>query len=277
MAETVATEASAPVTAPATPAATPPASPQATAAAIVTDGGTAAPEQATPSAGTPATPDTATSLLSDAAKPIEPAPSAEAAQPPPDGEKDEKAPDASASAEEPAPIVYEPWKAPEGITLDEQTVKPFNDLLAAAKVDQQVGQQLVDMHFAQLQTVREAIAEQQRQTWATLRSGWVDQVKSDPEMGGARFETALHACGSVIEEYASGHPKGSAEHKAAVAELREVFAMTGAGDHPAVVRLLHNVGKARAAPRPVPAHQPAPAPQTRASRRYAASLNGSAP
>lgn len=255
----------APETAPAAPPAV------ATAAAIVTDSGTAAPAQATPEA-TPAAPDaaapdTATSLLGEAAKPKdEAAPAEQAPAASTEGEaKDEKAPDASASAEEAPPIVYEPWTLPEGMTLDDAAVKPFNDLLVEAKVSQEVGQRLVDMHLAEVARLHEIVTEQNRQSWTEARTKWIDAVKADPEIGGARFETAMHLCGDIIEQFG-----GTREQQD---ELRQVLAMTGAGDHPAMIRLIHNVGKVLRPPQPVMANRP-PLALSRAQKRYAASLNG---
>lgn len=206
------------------------------------------------------------SLLSEA-RPAPEAPSKDATPEKPVEEV--KAPDASASAEASPPVAYEPWKLPEGVSLTEADVQPFNDILAATKAPQEVGQQLIDLHLAEVTKVAERMAARQTEHWNETRRTWVDQVRADPEIGGNRLETVLNAAGAVIEQYG-----GTADQ---VKELRQVLALTGAGDHPALVRLFNNLGKARATEgRPVAAMTPPPAPQTRAQRRYAGSLNGAA-
>ena len=90
-----------------------------------------------------------------------------------------------------------------------------------------------------------------------------------PELGGNRFQTTVQVCSEMIRQFG-----GNQEQQA---ELRQVFDLTGAGDSPAVVRLINNIGKAlRESRGPVVATQPTPAPTRKADRRYAGSMNGAA-
>src|SRR6185437_7889894 len=129
-----------------------------------------------------------------------------------------------------------------------------------AKV-QEFGQKLVDLYVNEVQGLGQRLQQRQVEIWNDQNAAWKDEVRGDPELGGNRIATTLNTCGSVIEQY-GGTPQQ-------IAELRQAFNATGAGNHPAVVRLLHNIGKALGEGRPVPAQKPAPAPVGKAQRRYA--------
>jgi hypothetical protein len=261
----------------AAPAAAAPAAPAATApVAAVADAAPAAPavapvetakpvESAAPAADAKALdatkpPETPASLLSDAGKPAPVDPAAQA-----DGEP---APAATEPAQAPAPT-YETFKLPDGVSLGEKELVNFTGLLGefetGAKADhaqvQEFGQKLVDLYVAEVQTLGQRLQQRQVEVWNDQNAQWVDQVRSDPEIGGNRIKTTLNIAGSVIEQYG-----GNAQQ---IAELRQAFNTTGAGNHPSIVRLLHNIGKALGEGRPVPAQKPAPAPAGKAQRRYA--------
>jgi hypothetical protein len=267
----------------AAPAAAAPAAPAATApvtaapAPVVAEAAPAAPavaapveaakpvESAAPAADAKAPdaakpPETPASLLSDAGKPAPVDPAAQA-----DGEP---APAATEPAQAPAPT-YETFKLPDGVSLGEKELVNFTGLLGefetGAKADhaqvQEFGQKLVDLYVAEVQTLGTRLQQRQVEVWNDQNAQWVDQVRSDPEIGGNRIKTTLNIAGSVIEQYG-----GNAQQ---IAELRQAFNTTGAGNHPSIVRLLHNIGKALGEGRPVPAQKPAPAPAGKAQRRYA--------
>jgi hypothetical protein len=197
-------------------------------------------------------------LLSDAVAkpPVAPTPAptpAEAAPPAP--------------AAEPAPLpTYEPFKAPEGVTLDANTTKSFTELLGKyeqetktdhAKV-QALGQQLTDFYLAEQKRQQDALME----NFNSMRDGWRKSVTTDTDLGAHNLPTTLAAAGALIEQYG-----GTVEQQA---ELRQVLKITGAGDHPAMVRLFRNAGKHLATEgKPVPATNPKnPAVLPRSQRRY---------
>ncbi len=238
------------------PEASPPASPQSSAE---TTPATAAPTTDAKEPG---------SLLSDAATaPVEAEkPKGDEAKPAADAKPAEAAP----AVEIPTPV-YEPFTLPEGVSLDGERVGKFTEMLGkfevATKADhaqvQQLGQQLVEAHIAELKRVEQAGQE----AWAKMRDEWKNTFLTDREMGGNRKETTLARCGAMIEQYG-----GSADQ---VKELRTAFAMTGMGDHPALIRLLNNIGRALGEGTPVPALNPvSPVKPAKSARRYANSMNG---
>jgi hypothetical protein len=169
--------------------------------------------------------------------------------------KDEEAPPASSKD-----FTLEPFTVPEGITLAEDQLKELQTILVEAsptkEVAQATGQKLVDLFVKEVQQLE---AAQQRQ-WEDTNAEWVKAVKADPEIGGNRIDTALRNCASVIETFG-----GTKEQKA---EIREALKITGAGNHPAMVRLFNRIGEALGEGQPKPAPTPTPKPQTRAQRRY---------
>ncbi len=245
----------APVAAPAVPVTAPAAPPAEAAPAPASP----APPSATPApaaAAPTAAPSEPGSLLSDAvSKPPAPA----VAAPPVE-------PAAPAPAEPVALPTYEPFKAPEGVTLDGNVTKSFTEILGkyevATKADhaavQQFGQELTNFYLAEQTRQRSELME----NFNAMRDGWRKAVSTDADLGGATLPTTLAAAGALIEQYG-----GTAEQQA---ELRQVLKITGAGDHPAMVRLFRNAGKHLATEgRPVPATNPKnPALQPRSQRRY---------
>lgn len=177
----------------------------------------------------------ATSLLSEAAKPAEPPKPVEAAKPDP------------TPAAQPQPLpTYEAFKLPEGLPegtkLDDARVGEFTKVLGEYEngpkdhaSTQAFGQKMVDFHLAELGSAVKTMQESQQQSWDAMRGKWVDAVRNDPELGKNQLETTLARAGDMIEQYG-----GSAEQKQ---ELRDALGLTGMGDHPALVRLLSNIGK----------------------------------
>lgn len=201
-------------------------------------------------------PKPAVSMLSEAME--KPAP-AEAA---PVEAKDAPADQAPVAEPEPeAAPTYESFTLPEGAMVDPAEIGKFTEVLGKHKAPQELGQELIDLHVAEVsrlaQSLVQANAAAQQEAWSGLNQTWRDDVLSDPEIGGKRHKTAMNVCGAVIEEY--GTPG-----------LRAALDLTGAGNNPEIIRFIHNIGKALGEGRPIPAIKPAPAPSSKAQRRYGA-------
>lgn len=179
----------------------------------------------------------------------------------PEGEVKEGEPAIEAPAPAPVqPLTYEAFKFPEGIKLDDAEVKGYTDIFGKHQIPQPVVQELIDYHTAQLAESNRRQQTVQREVWNSTRQGWVNDFKAS-DIGGNRAETTLAQAGGVMERYAGGPEQ--------LKELRNVLTMTGAGDHPAVIRLLANVGKVLGEGRPVPATHAKAAPTKSTARgRY---------
>lgn len=213
----------------------------------------AATESAPPTAPVASSPEAAAadptptpSLLTEAVKPPagEPAPAPDA--PPPE-----------------APVVtYEPFTLPEGITLAEKDVGRYTEVLAKHKAPQELGQDLINLHLEEVQKTRAAIDKANRDGWHQTRTQWADEVRADPDLGGARLQTTLTRCADVMDRFA-GDPVA----------FRDMLKLTGTDNHPLMVGFLNNIGKVLSEPRAVPAPKPMPLPTTKAQRRYG-NMNG---
>lgn len=181
----------------------------------------------------------------------------------------------AAPAEPVAPLPTYELKFPEGFKVDDAQAGKFNELLGGyereAGVDhakfQEFGQKALDFHVAELQRVQAESDRLQTEAWSTMRNEWRESFKADPEIGGNRRETTLQAAAQIIDQF-GGTP-------AQATELRQILSLTGAGDHPAVIRWAANIAKALSEGRPVPAVVPKPpAMMSRKERRY--NTNGAA-
>ena len=236
---------------------------------------------AAPSSQPDAAPQPAPSLLSTA-KPAEavpdqpPAAEAEAAPPPVEQ---------AAPAELPLPS-YEPFSLPEGVSLDQERQSAFTAILGetenkiitspaeAHALVQEMGQKLVNLYLDEAKANSERLAQQQQQVWTQTREQWVSEFKDDPEIGGNRRDTTLARCGAMVELY--GRTVGPQQEQA----LRDAMTLTGAGDHPELLRFInwaagYAIEKSRMVAAPA---MPQQLPMSRAQRMYRNSipLNGAA-
>lgn len=125
------------------------------------------------------------------------------------------------------PISATDIKMPEGLTADEPTMKSFIDIINdQALKPAERAQKLIDLQAS----VNAKASEAGSAEFDALQTTWQTQVKDDPEIGGANFETTMSNIGKVVDQY--GTP-----------ELRQVMDMTGAGNHPEVCRFLNKIAK----------------------------------
>jgi hypothetical protein len=157
------------------------------------------------------------------------------------------------------------------VTLEAEKVSELTKLLGdtelATKADhaamQGLGQKLVEMYIAESKRAQQAQAD----SWVKTRDDWRNQFIGDPDLGGARQEQTIRACGAMIEQYG-----GSREQQA---ELRTAFGITGMGDHPAMIRLLNNIAKVTNESTKTATGTPVSnRPASKSARRYNNSLNG---
>lgn len=155
------------------------------------------------------------------------------------GKKAEPKPDDKVEAPKPADpateaFKYEAFKLPEGVPVDEARINAFTEIVGPHKLDQETAQKLVDLHTTTLQQFQEHLVAQQHAAFAETRRGWVDQIKADPVLGGSGHQTALQAAARMRDLLVP---------EAHRAEFADFMRITGAGDHPALMRLLHNAAR----------------------------------
>jgi hypothetical protein len=141
--------------------------------------------------------------------------------------------DATAEAPPPAPIKYEAFKVPDGVTLDQERIGKFVEIAGPGQVNQDVAQNLLNLHVEEIQRVHQQAVDNQRKVWNTYIDTITNELRKDPDLGGNRLETSLSMAKAVIEEYLPA---------AEAAEYCEMLKHNGMGNHRLQVKLLHAIG-----------------------------------
>jgi len=116
-----------------------------------------------------------------------------------------------------------------------------------------------------------AAAEARRQLdaeRATQSQKWRQEFEDDPSLAGNHRDTTLWRANAVIDEYAADRTLPPAERKAQTESFKKALRESGLQNHPAMVRLLRNVGNDLVEGKPVPALKAPPPPRTKAERLY---------
>jgi hypothetical protein len=224
---------------------------------------TPAPAPVTPGAAAPTTPATPTGvaptlLAADPAKPADPA--ATPAEPAPEAMTREKFDALSPSKQveawkelneeqrktlgieaEPT-ATYKDFKVPDGVTLDADSLKAASDMFAESGLNQTQAQKFIDMAIAREQ----AAMERSVQVYRDIQTKWQGEVKSDPEIGGDKLEASLASARRAMD-------------RLNIPGLNEALDVTGAGNHPAVVKAFVRLGQMVSEDRFVPGNSAAPA------------------
>lgn len=180
----------------------------------------------------------------DAPKPAEEKP---AEAPKPDAPKPEDKPaekPAEAPAEAAAPVALEyKYEIPEGMSLNDEQRGELHTALDAYRADPANVQPLMDYHVTRVNEVVEQVSRQQHDVFNQTRRTWNDEIKGDEQMGGSGFETTKQAVARMRDLLVSSHQPGTPEYARDSKAFNEFCRVTGAGDHPALWRLLHNAAR----------------------------------
>ena len=123
-------------------------------------------------------------------------------------------------------IVYEPFSLPDGVSVEPDALEQAHALFAESGLPQKQAQRFVDLALAR----EKAAAERGVKAFHDLQARWVAEIKADPEIGGERLGAAVVAASRVLE-------------RLAIPGLREALNVTGAGNHPAIVKAFVRIGR----------------------------------
>lgn len=152
-----------------------------------------------------------------------------------------------APAPAPEPLTADALELPEGFTPDDEAMGQFLELANDAGLDAEKANNLIGIHTKMM----EHVATDMQQRWDQTQADW--QAKSREEFG-ANLDHTLQNIAKVLDQYGD-------------AEAREAFLVTGAGNHPAVVRLLAKIAQ-DVNERPPVSGAPSTAPADRATRMF---------
>lgn len=123
-----------------------------------------------------------------------------------------------------APEKYE-FKSAEGQELDAEAVKAFEPIAKELNLSNEQAQKLVDVYGSKIMP---KLVEQQAAQWQQQIEQWSEQVKADKDLG---TDASIGAAQKAMEKF--GSP-----------ELKQYLNETGLGNHPELVRIFANIGKA---------------------------------
>lgn len=203
-----------------------------------------------------------TSLISSATTETTPPPANPEAIPDPAPstvESEGQAPGAEGPpAAEPAPLALADLSLPEGFEMPEDVGASFLELVNSPPATRaEFGNALIAMHTSLL----ESVAGQYAQQWESTQEQWRTEVQNLPEIGGKNLDKSLSEIAKVIDRYGDK-------------DARDALAMTGAGNHPALVRLFHKIAKDLNEAPPVQGTAATDAPKDRASRMFGSTQQG---
>ena len=108
----------------------------------------------------------------------------------------------------------------------------YTNILGKYNLTQEAGQELADFGANLVKQTQEKMAQSQLDTFAETRRGWVAEAQ---KKFGNRFDTVVNDAKFAISELVPD--------KKARADLWNVLAFTGAGDHPAVIDVMARAAK----------------------------------
>lgn len=125
-----------------------------------------------------------------------------------------------------APEEYADFTMPEGMEVNKPFLDAAQPVLKELGLSQIQAQKLIDMYAGQVQADSKANSDSHNQ----VVKDWVNEAKSDKEIGGDKFDENVGIAKRGIDKF--GTPK-----------LVEVLEQTGLGSHPEFIRLFTRVGK----------------------------------
>lgn len=152
--------------------------------------------------------------------------------------------DPSLLAQAAEPVAYESLKLPDGISVDPESLAAATELFRASALSQEQAQKFIDLAVSREQ----AAARKGAQAFVDLQNKWVSEIKADPDIGGDKLTASLASAARAID-------------RLGVPGLREALNLTGAGNHPAVVKAFVRLGQMVSEDRFQPGKDAAPGAQ----------------
>lgn len=123
---------------------------------------------------------------------------------------------------------YDALTLPEGVPADQPLFGEFKNLALDEGIAPEKAQKLVDLMVPKIVEAQKKPYEM----WADTQEAWVNEIKADPVIG-KDLDKQIAIAARAIDNF------GSADDRLAV---RKALAFTGAGNNPAIVRWMHQVG-----------------------------------
>lgn len=175
----------------------------------------------------------------------------------------DKKPEANAETPPAPPPVYDAYKLPETLKLDETRLAEFNTILGEAELAggakheamQALGQKVMDLYAGEVQRIGEQVQKYQVDVWNRHLETELNVLKSDPELGGNRIDTTLGNAKYVLEQFG-----GSKEEQD---RLLAAWDRAGVSSNRDTIALLNRMFERYREPEPVPPNLPSVKPNNR--------------
>jgi hypothetical protein len=119
-----------------------------------------------------------------------------------------------------------------------------SEALDAFRADPKAGaQKFLDLHNQTMQQYAEHVSNEQRRIFNEQVDSWRTQAMGDEQFGGAAWKTSSKAIARARDAFVSRHAFGSDAYNAERQEFIQMLDYSGVGNHPAMLRLLHNVAR----------------------------------
>jgi hypothetical protein len=134
----------------------------------------------------------------------------------------------------PEPVAYE-YTVPETIKMDDALKGTFHTALDAFRADPSKGAQgLIDLHNQAMTDYATHLAAEQQRVFNETRANWRKEIMADEQLGGSGYQTTTKAVARMRDLLVPENDRKS---------FNEFLRITGAGDHPAFWRALHNAAR----------------------------------
>jgi hypothetical protein len=132
------------------------------------------------------------------------------------------------------PVNYE-YKVPETMKMDDALKSTVHKAFDDFRADPAKGAQtLVDLHEQQMKAYAQFVSDEQQRVFRETRAGWRKDILADKDLGGAGHQTAMGAVARMRDLFVPEKDRPAFE---------QFLRVTGAGDHPAFLRLLHQAAR----------------------------------
>jgi len=138
---------------------------------------------------------------------------------------------ATPTAEAVEPLTSEALTFPEGTEVPEEAVNEFLKVMNGELPRAELAQKLIDLQINSAQKAAESATEAAQVSWDETQATWDREARALPEIGGERLDASL----AQIK-------KGLIEAGATQSTF-EAFDLTGAGNHPEMIRILYALTK----------------------------------
>jgi hypothetical protein len=120
-------------------------------------------------------------------------------------------------------------KLPDGSVLDPGAVERIAAYAKERGLSQEQAQELLNREHGAVA----AYVEGQKQVLNSARTSWLEEVKSDKEIGGEKYNEAIELSRRLISDFGSE-------------ALKQALNETGLGNHPELIRFVYRLAKTRA-------------------------------